>query len=205
LVQGGEHVFYTARLYELSVRASAELAEAAPDDECARSDQVAIADDTLERLDGLLGALPGSPPPRVLASRAAALAERSRIDDHGDPALWGKAEALWDACGDRYLAAYAAWRHAEALLASGADRGDVEARLRLALHVARELGARPLREGLEALARQARIDFGGASHDDAVHVALTRLEQTSVEIDVLSPAPRPGHGGPSSRIGRPGV
>ena len=26
LVQGGEHVFYTARLYELSVRASAELA-----------------------------------------------------------------------------------------------------------------------------------------------------------------------------------
>ena len=205
LVEGGEHIFYTARLYELSVRASAELAQAAPDDECGRSDQVAIADDMLQRLDGLLGELPGSPPPRVLASRAAALAERSRIDDHGDPALWGKAEGLWDACGDRYLAAYAAWRHGEALLASGADPGDVEARLRLALHVARELGARPLREGLEGLARQARIDFGGAAADDAVEVALTRLELTSDEIDVLSPAPRPGQGGPSSRIGRPGV
>jgi hypothetical protein len=141
----------------------------------------------------------------VLASRAAALAERSRIEDHGDPALWSKAEALWDACGDRYLAAYSAWRHAEALLASGADRRDVEARVRLALHVARELGARPLREGLEELARQARIDFGRASDDGAVELALARLELTSGEIDVLSPAPRPGQGGPSSRIGQPGV
>jgi hypothetical protein len=42
--------------------------------------------------------------------------------DHGDPGLWGEAEALWDACGDRYLAAYAGWRCAEALLELAADR-----------------------------------------------------------------------------------
>jgi hypothetical protein len=202
LVQGSEHVFYTARLYELSIRACAELAASAPDAERARRDQLASADELLERLDGLLGELSGSPPPRVLASRAAAVAERSRIGDHGDPALWCRAEAAWDACGDRYLAVYAAWRHAEALVAHGAARTDVAMRLRRALHVAGDMGARPLREELEALARRAEVDFDEVAANP-VAVALTALEQTSREIDVLAPAPRSGQGGPSSRIVRP--
>jgi hypothetical protein len=174
LVQGNEHVFYTARLYELAVRASAELAGPRPDAGC--GDLVASADEMLERLDGLLGELSGSPPPRALASRAAAVAERSRIGEHGDPALWGKAEALWDACGDRYLAAYAAWRHAEAVLALGADRVDVEAPLRRALNVAGDLGARPLRDGLEELARQARIELEPAGGEAPAAVALTEVQ-----------------------------
>ncbi len=202
LVQGSEHVFYTARLYELSIRACAELAASALDAERARRDQLASADELLERLDGLLGELSGSPPPRVLASRAAAVAERSRIGDHGDPALWCTAEAAWDACGDRYLAVYAAWRHAEALVAHGAARTDVAMRLRRALHVAGDMGARPLREELEALARRAEVDFDEVAANP-VAVALTALEQTSREIDVLAPAPRSGQGGPSSRIVRP--
>jgi hypothetical protein len=136
----------------------------------------------LDRLDGLLGELSGSPPPRALASRAAAVAERSRIGDHGDPVLWGKAGALWDACGDRYLAAYAAWRHAEALLASGADRVDVEARLRRALNVAGDLGARPLREGLAELARQARIDLDPVGGEGPDAVALTPFELTRPRV-----------------------
>jgi tetratricopeptide (TPR) repeat protein len=180
LVHGREHVFYTARLYELSVRASADVAGTAPDAE--RDDQIASADEMLERLDGLLDELSGSPPPRVLASRAAALAERSRIDGHGDPALWGTAKALWDACGDRYLGAYATWRHAEALLGSGGAGGDVEAPLRRALHVARELGARPLREGLEELGRQARLDLDPAGVDGPVTVAQTELELTRPRV-----------------------
>ncbi|MGZ4180753.1 MAG: helix-turn-helix transcriptional regulator [Solirubrobacteraceae bacterium] len=186
LVEDSEHVFYTARLYELSVRACAELAGPAPGAERARRDQVTKADALLDRLDGLLAELSGSPPPRVLASRAAALAERSRIGDHGDPGLWGNAEALWDACGDRYLAAYAAWRQAEALLALGADRRDVETRLRRAMDVAGELDARPLREELEALARRARIDLDEAADASPVVAALTRLELTPREIDVLA-------------------
>jgi DNA-binding CsgD family transcriptional regulator len=185
LVAGSEHVFYTARLYELSVRACAELA-AAPGVERGRRDQVATADDLLGRLDGLLAALSGSPPPRVLASRAASAAERSRIGDPGDPDLWRTAEALWDACGDRYLAAYAGWRRAEALLHLAADRKEVESCLWRALDVARELDARPLREELEALARRARIDLGAAADGSPIVAALTRLELTAREIDVLS-------------------
>jgi ATP/maltotriose-dependent transcriptional regulator MalT len=186
LVAGSEHVFYTARLYELSVRACAELAGAAPGVERVRRDQVSRAGALLDRLDGLLCALSGSPPPRVLASRAASAAERSRIGGHGDPGLWGKAETLWDACGDRYLAAYAGWRCAEALLELAADRKDVETRLWRALDVARELDARPLREELEALARRARIDLDAAAGVSPVMAALTRLELTPREIDVLA-------------------
>jgi ATP/maltotriose-dependent transcriptional regulator MalT len=185
-VAGSEHVFYTARLYELSVRACADLAGAASTVERVRRDQIGRAEALLDRLDGLLGALSGSRPPRVLASRAASAAERSRIGDHGDPGLWGKAEALWDACGDRYLAAYAGWRCAAALLELSADRKDVESRLRRALDVARELDARPLREELEALARRARIDLDAAADGSPVVAALTRLELTAREIDVLA-------------------
>ena len=158
LVGSSEHVFYTARIYELSIRAHAELTAATPGDARLLRDHVARADGLLERLDGLLGELSGSPPPRVLASRAAGAAERSRIGDHGDPGLWAEAEALWEACGDRYLAAYAASRRAEALLGLAADRKEVEACLRRALDVADELNARPLREELEVLAQCARIE-----------------------------------------------
>lgn len=165
LVASSEHVFYTARLYELSIRAYAELAATAPGDE---RDLVTRADAVLKRLDGLLGELSGSPPPRVLASRAAGIAERSRIGDHGDPGLWAEAEALWDACGDRYLAAYAASRHAEALLGLAADRNEVEACLRRALDVAGALNARPLREELEALAQGARIEPDAVGADGPV-------------------------------------
>jgi DNA-binding CsgD family transcriptional regulator/tetratricopeptide (TPR) repeat protein len=185
LVEGSEHVFYTVRLYELSVRAAADLAGAAPGAQRAPHDQITRADAVLSRLDGLLAELSGSPP-RVLASRASAIAERSRIGERGDPGLWGEAEALWRACGDRYLAAYADWRHAEALLALGADRKDVETRLRRALDVVAELGARPLREELEALARRARIELDAAAADGPVMAALTQLELTPREITVLS-------------------
>ena len=176
LVEGSEHVFYTARLYELSVRACAELAAATPGDARSRRDQIATADALIHRLDGLLGELSGSPPPRVLASRAASAAERSRIGGDGDPELWARAESLWGACGDRYLAAYAGWRHAEALLGLAADRRNVQTRLRGALDIAVELNARPLREELEALARRARIDLDASADDGPVAAALTRLE-----------------------------
>ena len=59
------------------------------------------------------------------------------------------------------------------------------------------------REQLEALACRAEIDLGEAA-GDPVAFALTALELTSSEIDVLTPAPRSGPGGASRRIGRPG-
>jgi tetratricopeptide (TPR) repeat protein len=171
LVGSSEHVFYTARLYELSIRAYAELATVLAGD---TRELVTRADALLERLDRLLGELSGSPPPRVLASRAAAVAERSRIGGHGEPDLWEEAEEMWAGCGDRYLAAYAAARNAEALLGLEADRKQVEACLQRAMDVARDLNARPLREELEALARGAEIEPGAIGAD--WRVAVPRID-----------------------------
>ena len=59
--------------------------------------------------------------------------------------------------------------------------------MQAAHEVAAELGARPLRGELEALARRARIDLGAHKHVDAARDAqLQRLELTPREIEVLA-------------------
>ena len=186
-VRGSERVLYTARLYELGARAAAELAFGVPGDTSGQQKQAAVADSLLDRLDELLSKLTGSTPPRVLASRASCAAERSRIGGGGDPVLWAEVQGLWEACDDRYLAAYARWRRAEARLAAGSDRREVQPILRDARDVAIELDARPLREELDALAKRARIELNG---DDTGEVpptsGLQRLELTPREIEVLT-------------------
>ena len=159
-VGDGEHVFFTARLYELGARACADLAARAPGDDLTKKRQTVTAERLLERLDGLIARITGVIPPVVLASRAACAAEYSRIGGAGDAALWADARRHRETCTNPYQAAYARWREAEALLASGGDRADVEALVRDAHAVADELGARPLRGELEALARRARIELG---------------------------------------------
>jgi hypothetical protein len=47
-------------------------------------------------------------------------AERARLDGRSDPLQWQMAAAVWSALGRPYPAAYAQWRQAEALVASGA-------------------------------------------------------------------------------------
>jgi len=184
---GREHVFYSARLYELGARACAELAESFPGDAQLCREQAAVADALLERIDGLISRLTGSIPPRVLASRATCVAERSRIGDAGDPELWATAQSLWEGCDDRYLAACARLRRAEALLNKGGDRREVEVLLRDARHVATDLEARPLSEELDALARRARIALDGHGHGDETRTALVRqFELTPREIEVLA-------------------
>ena len=161
-VGDGEHVFFTARLYELGARACADLAARAPGDDLTKKRQTVTAERLLERLDGLIARITGVIPPVVLASRAACAAEYSRIGGAGDAALWADARRHREACTNPYQAAYARWREAEALLASGGDRAEVEALVRDAHAVADELGAPPLRGELETLARRARIEL---AHD----------------------------------------
>jgi ATP/maltotriose-dependent transcriptional regulator MalT len=184
-VRGREYVVYTARLYELGARACAELAGNVPGDTSAQREQVAVADTLLGRIDELVSAMTGSAPPRVLASRAGCAAERSRIGGAGDPALWEEAQRRWEACGDRYLAAYAGWRRAEALLAAGQDRRAVQPLVQAARSVALELDARPLREELDALAKRARIELECDGDGEATSM-LQRLELTPREIEVLT-------------------
>jgi DNA-binding CsgD family transcriptional regulator len=185
--EDGEQMCCTAALYELGTRACADLAARAHGDATTEEQQAARAEKLVERLDGLIARLTGVIPPLVLASRAACAAGRSRIGGSGDAALWAEARRQWEACEDRYHAAYARWREAEALLASGGDRTEVEALVRDAHAVVDELGARPLRGELEALARRARIELGqGVPGEVAPNAALARLELTSREIEVLA-------------------
>jgi DNA-binding CsgD family transcriptional regulator len=79
-------------------------------------------------------------------------------------ALW---ERRWDdaehAAGEALqrppIVAYCRWRQAEALVAAGAPAADAAPVARDALAVARRLGARPLQEEIERLARRARLDL----------------------------------------------
>jgi DNA-binding CsgD family transcriptional regulator len=148
--------------------------------------QTVAAQKLLERFDGRIARMTGVSPPLVLASRAACAAELSRIGGVGDAALWADARHQREACHDRYHAAYAGWREAEALLVSGGDRVQVEALVRDAHTVTDELGARPLRGAIEALARRARIELDQPDPPELPpNTALERLELTSREIDVL--------------------
>jgi DNA-binding CsgD family transcriptional regulator len=186
-VRDRESLFFTARVYDLGARACADLAAGALANEQARKPQAARAAQLLERLDRLIGELTGVVPPVVRASRAGCAAEQSRIGHVGDASLWADAARQWEHCGNPYDAAYAKWRGAEALLGSGIDRAGATALVQAAHEVADELGARPLREQLEALARRARIDLGTRERSDAApHGQLQELELTPREIEVLA-------------------
>ena len=121
------------------------------------------------------------------ASRAGCAAEQSRIGHVGDASLWAETALQWDTCGNRYYAAYAKWRGAEALLGTTTDRAGAVALVQAAYDAADELGARPLREQLEAVARRARIDLRARERlDTAPDAQLQRLELTPREIEVLA-------------------
>src|SRR5262249_14310663 len=145
-------------------------------------------DELLGRFDELIEQLPGAPPPRAVASRQTCRAERARIEDDGrDRVEWEAAQRLWEECGDPYLAAYAGWRQAEAILAAGGDRRAAEALATEAYETAAALDARPLCEELEALARRARLDVGPRDSTPAApNVLLDELELTPRELEVFA-------------------
>ena len=96
--------------------------------------------------------------PEGRAWLARAEAEWSRLCGPSDPDKW---QAALDIFGYGYLyeEARCRWRRAEALL--GADRRDeASAEVAAAYEVAVRLGAVPLREALEALARRGRLEAG---------------------------------------------
>ena len=103
-----------------------------------------------------------TPPPDALAHRALARAEHARVDGRSRAAsCWAAAADAFDALAEPYPAAYARaarGRGACCWRAATARRAALRARGR-ARHGAVALGARPLREAVEALARRARLDL----------------------------------------------
>jgi DNA-binding CsgD family transcriptional regulator len=143
---------YTPALHWLGVRAAV--------------DSGLPGDALLADLDELLAH--GAPSPDAIAHRATAAAELRR-----EPELWQQAVDAWDRLAEPYPAAYARFRAAEALLAAGRREG-VAPLLRAANATAVELGAHPLREQVQALARRARLRLGPRTEPD--ESLLTRRE-----------------------------
>jgi DNA-binding CsgD family transcriptional regulator/tetratricopeptide (TPR) repeat protein len=150
---------HAAPLYAFGVRAEAdraELARAHHPGQPAPDDATATA--LLQRLDqaaadpaaaGLLGVAPW---------HATALAERTRQQGLADPAAWAAAATAWERVSQPYRIAYADFRQAEALLATG-DRDTAAEVLGRAAEITGRLGARPLDGEIKALARRARLDL----------------------------------------------
>jgi len=96
-------------------------------------------------------------PPETRAVHTQAEAELARLDGMPRPEPWALAAEQWERLGFPYPAAAARLREAEALLAAGGERAAAAAALRGAHAALDRLGAAPLREAAETLARRARI------------------------------------------------
>ena len=148
----------------LGARALADLAEQAR----ARQDPAAAA--RVQRRGTLLARqvteMTDSPfacgismPASAGAEKALWDAELTRLIGAADPGVWQAAIDAWQQLGLGYRAAYARWRQAEALLASGAGAGPAADPLRAGHATTMRLGAAALRAEIEALARRARISL----------------------------------------------
>jgi DNA-binding CsgD family transcriptional regulator len=97
--------------------------------------------------------------------------------------------AAWERLGQPYRAAYAGFRHAEALLASG-DRDTAAQVLGRAAAITGRLGARPLGGEVQALARRARLDLtppaGAPAAAAGAPAPAARLGLTAREAEVLA-------------------
>ena len=186
-VTGTDQERFAGRLFCLGARALADLAERA------RQDPAAAA--SLRQhgslLAGRLTEMTHHPfasgthmPATAAAERALWDAELTRLDGAADPAAWQAAADAWQQLGRPYPVAYARWRHADALLASGSGAGPAAEPLRAAHTAAARLGAAPLRTQLEALARRARISLTTAEPEPAPAPARP-YGLTDREADVL--------------------
>lgn len=111
--------------------------------------------------------------------------EQSRLTGELDPAPWARAAEHWRELDCPYPRAYARWRQAEGLLAAN-RRSEAQEALREGRRIAEELGAGPLREGIEALARRSRLEISEpAGAEEPAPDPLAELGLTEREAEVL--------------------
>ena len=157
---GVEDPFYTAPLYSLGLRVEADLAER--ERACRREPDRARAEALLAGLVAVMSdATATAAPPGALAHLALARGELARVDGEAGLDHWRAAATAFDALGEPYPAAYARLREAEALLAAGGERAAATGALAAVWRAADALGAAPLKDRAEALARRARLELGG--------------------------------------------
>lgn len=117
-------------------------------------------------------------------------AEASRAAGTSDAAEWAVVTRRWEALDRPHAASYARFRQGEAILGARGDRANAAAILREAHGAASALGARPLLDDIEQLARHARIDLassvdrapGAAVRDAFASYALTGREAEVIRL-----------------------
>jgi DNA-binding CsgD family transcriptional regulator len=185
---------YAAPVYALGLRVEADRAELAR----ARHPSLPAPDDAtatalLDRLAQAAAGPAAAGLPELAAWQATALAEQTRQRGPADPVAWAAAVAAWERLGQPYRAAYAGFRHAEALLAGG-DRGRAAVVLGRAAAITGRLGARPLDGEIQALARRARLDLAppaaAAAAEGPTPAAQLGLTPREAEVLVLVAAGR---------------
>jgi pentatricopeptide repeat protein len=155
-------------------------------DRLARQEAVdvdAVLADLGRRLDRAR-ADPGHTNPAPAADLALAEAMATRL--HGsDPAAFGRAASAAERIGDVWLTAFALRHEADAAATAGAAARAVDA-LRAAYDRATGLGAAPLVDDIEALARRARISLQAPAVPALGESGAVRLGLTSREAEVLA-------------------
>jgi ATP/maltotriose-dependent transcriptional regulator MalT len=138
-----------------------------------------------ERSAGLLGRLrdeaekmPAHGRPQR-AQRLVFEAEAARASGDAGQAQWDEVAAAWDDLRQPHPLAYALWRAAS----RSADRDAAAVRLRRAAELADGLGARPLREWIEASARRARVPLGGVAGGHSLGLTPRELEVLRLVAD----------------------
>jgi DNA-binding CsgD family transcriptional regulator len=114
-----------------------------------------------------------------LALRLAFEAEAGRAGGSTGQAEWDEVAAAWDDLRQPHPLAYALWRAGN----SSADRDEAAVRLRRAAELAGGLGARPLREWIEASARRARVPLGGLPGGHSLGLTPRELEVLRLVTD----------------------
>jgi DNA-binding CsgD family transcriptional regulator/tetratricopeptide (TPR) repeat protein len=126
----------------------------------------------------------------IEAGLATAEAEGSRLDGRSDATKWADAAFRREALGQPWETAYARFRQAEAMLGERGRKHEAVPVLRDAHRIALQLGASPLVEQIEHLARRARIRLAAAPPERRERQATTPegvvVALTTREWEVLS-------------------
>jgi DNA-binding CsgD family transcriptional regulator/tetratricopeptide (TPR) repeat protein len=194
LTAGTDDETYGPEMCALGIRALADRLEHAQ----ARGQKVDVDIDKarllarglVEEVDRLVAAPVGRGGrciPRTLAFAAQCAAEASRLST-SDPALWHEAARRWETAGEPHPIAYCRWREAEAALAQRTGRGAAVDSLQSAWEVSVRMGADPLRERVEDLARRARIELSevGDEEPSVASTLASDLGITAREVEVLA-------------------
>jgi DNA-binding CsgD family transcriptional regulator/tetratricopeptide (TPR) repeat protein len=157
-----EFGLFTLELCTLGLRAEADQAElaqarrsAAGVNEAERRAESLLA--TVHATTGQQGQAATTKHAWLPSYTALAEAEYSRLKGRSDPQLWQQTAESWERLELPYLAAYAHFREAEALLAAKAPRTSIDLVIRAVHHTTLVLGAMPLQRELESLARRGRV------------------------------------------------